>query len=162
MAPGSIGWQARAMKALWASLALLFLGIGLQKLTAYEALAVAPIASTSPALGWVYALLGPRGASLLFAAIELPTGAGLVLGVFRPRALGAAMAAGAAAATSLITFCFLFTAPGVVVFDHGAALLSLGVGQLFVKDLVLVAAALTALGQSLDARRQPTKARSST
>ena len=133
-------------RALWAALALLFLGIGLQKLTAYEAYAVAPIAARSPLLGWVYVWLGPRGASALFAAIEIPTGVGLALGVARPTAWPARAAAAVAAITAFVTLSFVASTPGAFVRSHGLILLSLGVGQLFIKDVVLLAAAVTLFG----------------
>lgn len=64
---------ALGAKAVWLALAALFLVIGLQKLTAYEAGAVAPFARSSPLLGWAYRAFGVRGASTLFAAIEIPS-----------------------------------------------------------------------------------------
>lgn len=146
------GLEGFAARALWLVIAVLFLGIGLQKLTAYEAFAVAPIARTSPFLAWVYEAAGVRGASRIFAVIEVLTGAGLAVGFFRPGHLGAKLASMAAAGTAFITFAFLFTAPGVTVKEGGLSLLSLDVGQLFLKDLVLLTACLLLVGQSWRSR----------
>lgn len=130
------------LRLLFGVLALIFLSIGLQKLTAYEADAVAPIAVRSPFLAWAYALLGPRGASALFAAVEIPAGLGLAFGVLRPGHPLARIAAAIAAVTCGVTLSFLATAPGAFVIEQGIPLLSLQVGQLFVKDAVLLSVAV--------------------
>ncbi|WP_165842784.1 DUF417 family protein [Phenylobacterium deserti] len=146
------GLEAFAVRALWPVIAVLFLGIGLQKLTAYEAFAVAPIARTSPFLAWIYDLAGVRNASRVFAAIEVLIGGGLLMGFVRPGHIAAKLASVGAAVTAFITFAFLFTAPGVLVKERGLTLLSLEVGQLFLKDLVLLTACLVLVGQSWRSR----------
>lgn len=135
---------------LWLVMGLLFLGIGLQKLTPYEAAAVRPFAATSPLLAWCYHLWGARGASAVFGLIEIPIGLGLLGGLWRPTAWPARLGALGATATAAVTSSFLLTAPGVVA-GHTVLhlpLLSLSVGQLFAKDLVLLAAGLTLVGES--------------
>ena len=135
---------------LWLFLGLLFLGVGLQKLTPYEARALHPLAASSPVLGWCYRLWGARGASAVFGLIEIPIGLGLLSGLVRPGAWPARLAAAGAAAAAAITSSFLLTAPGVIA-GHTvlhAPLLSLSVGQLFAKDPVLVAGALLLVGES--------------
>jgi uncharacterized membrane protein YkgB len=142
--------------ALWLFLGLLFLGVGLQKLTPYEAEAVRPYAATSPLLHWCYRLWGGRGASAVFGLVEIPIGLGLLSGLWRPGAWPARLATLAAAATAAVTASFLFTAPGVIA-GHtrfGAPLLSLSVGQLFAKDLVLLAACLVLAGESFRGGRR--------
>lgn len=141
--------ESLGVRAIWLALALLFLGIGLQKFTAYEAEAIVPFAARSPFLSWCYALLGVRGASALFAVIEVAAGAGLAVGVVRPQSRLALLGAAGAVATSFITASFLVTTPGAVIVRHGLPLLSLQVGQFFAKDLVLLAASVAALGESL-------------
>lgn len=141
-ASGSRGATALAVRGVWLALALPFLGIGLQKLTAYEAQAVAPLAASSPFLAWLYDLLGVRGASFAFAAVEIPTGLGLIVGVVRPTSWPARIAAPLAAATAFVTLSFVATAPGAWIVRDGVPLLTVEVGQLFAKDLVLLAAAL--------------------
>ena len=51
------------------------------------------------------------------------------------------MGAALAAATSFVTTSFVLTAPGAWAHHGGLSLLSLSVGQLFVKDLALLAGA---------------------
>ena len=58
----------------------------------------------------------------------------------------------------LSTLSFLFTTPGVTVASHGGfPVLSVLPGQFLLKDLVLIGAALWALGDSLGAVRPPTR-----
>jgi uncharacterized membrane protein YkgB len=135
---------------LWLFLGLLFLGVGLQKLTPYEANAVHPLAAASPLLGWCYRLWGVRGASAVFGLIEIPVGLALLSGLWRPSDWPARLGAAGAAATCAVTSSFLLTAPGVIA-GHTvlhAPLLSLSVGQLFAKDPILLCASLTLLAES--------------
>jgi uncharacterized membrane protein YkgB len=135
---------------LWFFLGLLFLGIGLQKLTPYEASAVYPYAASSPFLAWAYRLWGARGASAVFGLIEIPIGLGLLSGVWRPTAWPARWGAVGAVVVAGVTSSFLFTAPGVIA-GHTvlhAPLFSLSVGQLFAKDPVLAAGALLLAAES--------------
>lgn len=142
------GLETLGRRLLWLSMALIFLAIGLQKLTAYEAAAVAPLARQSPFLAWAYGLLGARGASFLFAAIEIPTGVGLLIGVARPKSWPARAGALGAAVVSFVTASFVLTAPGALIRHGPVPLLSLPVGQLFAKDLVLLAVAVVLIGAS--------------
>lgn len=141
---------------LWLSLGALFVVIGLQKLTPYEAAAVRPFAATSPLLEWCYRLWGVRGASAIFGLIEIPVGVGLLSGLWRPAGWPAQLGAIGAAAIAAVTSSFLLTAPGVFA-GHTVLhlpLLSLSVGQLFAKDLVLLAASLLLVGESLGGGRR--------
>ncbi|WP_374471467.1 DUF417 family protein [Phenylobacterium sp.] len=147
------GLRRFATGYLWLVLGLIFLGIGLQKLTAYEAFAVRPYAASSPFLAHWYEWLGVRNASRLFAAVEVLIGLGLLSGLRWPTRWPARAGALLAAGTSFITASFLFTAPGVLVADAQIPLLTLGVGQLFLKDLVLLGAALLLFAESLGGRR---------
>ncbi len=146
---GADGAERLARRGLWVVMAILFFGIGLQKLTAYEAFAVQSMGTSSPFLAWLYEIVGVRAASWVFAAIEVPTGLALLYGAFRPRSWPARLGAAAAAVTSFVTASFLFTAPGVLVSEGKLKLLSLEVGQLFLKDLLLLAVALLLLAESL-------------
>lgn len=145
--------QRWAMAGLRLALAVIFLAIGLQKLTPYEAEAIRPFASKSPFLAWAYGLAGPRGASVLFAAVEIPTGAGLFWGLARPGSAFARWAALMAAATAFVSFSFVATSSGAVIWRGGFPLLTLSIGQLFFKDLALLAAALVVAANDLSARR---------
>lgn len=128
---------------------MIFLAIGLQKLTPYEAGAIRPYAARSPFLAWAYALAGVRGASLIFAAIEIPTGVGLLWGAARPGSVFARLAAIMAAVTSFVSLSFLATGPDMFVWRGGFPLFRFPIGQLFFKDLALFAAALSLVGGSL-------------
>lgn len=141
---------------LWLLLGVIFLGLGLQLLTPYQANAVRPLAASSPLLGWCYDLWGTRGASAVFGLLGIPVGLGLISGTFRPADWPARVGAIGAVVCFAITASFLFTAPGVIA-GHSllhAPLLSLSVGQLFVRDLALLAASLLLLAESLGGGRR--------
>src|SRR5215475_5984025 len=80
------------------------------KFAAFEAEAIRPLIENSPLLGWLYPLLGVRGASSLIGVIEV--GAALLMCARRlkPRlsAIGSLIASG----TFLVTLSFLITTPG--------------------------------------------------
>ena len=153
LASRGAGAERWTVLGLRLALGIVFLAIGLQKLTPYEAEAIRPFAARSPFLAWAYGLAGARGASVLFAAVEIPTGLGLVWGVARPGSAFARWAALMAAATAFVSFSFLATSSGAVIWRGGFPLLTLSVGQLFFKDLALVAAALVVAADDLSARR---------
>lgn len=141
---------------LWLVLGLLFLGVGLQMLTPYEANAIHPFAGSSPLLGWCYRLWGVRGASAVFGLTGILVGLGLLSGLVRPGDWPARLGAAGATVATAITSSFLLTAPGVVA-GHTVMhlpLLSLSVGQLFARDLALLAASLLLLGESLGGGRR--------
>lgn len=141
---------------LWLALGLLFLGVGLQSLTPYQAMAVHPLAASSPLLGWCYRLWGVRGASAVFGLVGILVGLGLLSGLWRPGDWPARLGAAGAAVAAAITSSFLLTAPGVIA-GHTVLhlpLLSLSVGQLFARDLALLAASLSLLGESLGGGRR--------
>ena len=142
--------------ALWLFMGLIFLGVGLQMLTPYQANAVHPLAAGNPLLAWAYRLWGVRGASAVFGLIEIPIGVGLLIGLARPKSWLAQAAAVGAALSCLVTASLLVTAPGVIA-GHTVLrlpLVSLQVGQLLAKDLVLLAAGLVLLGESLGGGRR--------
>lgn len=153
MASRGAGAERWTVLGLRLALGIVFLAIGLQKLTPYEAEAIRPFAARSPFLAWAYGLAGVRGASVLFAAVEIPTGVGLFWGLARPGSAFARWAALMAAATAFVSFSFLVTTPGAFIWRGGFPLLSLSLGQLFAKDLVLLAAALSVAANDLSARR---------
>jgi uncharacterized membrane protein YkgB len=141
---------------LWLFLGLLFLWIGLQMLTPYQANAVHPLAATSPLLNWCYRLWGVRGAAAVFGLLEIPIGLGLLSGLWRPTDWPARLGAIGAAATTAVSSSFLLTAPGVIA-GHTvlrAPLLSLPVGQFLAKDLALFAVSLLLVSESLGGGRR--------
>ena len=137
------------------ALGLLFLGVGLQLLTPYQAQRVSDLAQGSPLVAWCYRLWGVRGAGAVFGVIEILVGLGLLAGLWRPGALPARLGGAGAVAICVVTASFLFTAPGVIagrtVFDLPLA--SMSVGQFLAKDVVILAASLLLLGESLGGRR---------
>lgn len=106
------------------SLVLIFLSIGLQKFTAYEAAAIAPFVVNSPLLSWAYALLGERGVAAMLGVIELSIGAALAVGFFAQGSRLALLGAAGSALTYVVTLSFLLTTPGVIVFREGMPLSS--------------------------------------
>lgn len=137
------------------TLGLLFLAVGLQLFTPYEAQRISDLANGSPITGWCYRLWGERGAGAVFGVAEIFVGLGLLTGLWRSGALPAKLGAAGAAAICAITSSFLFTAPGVVAGRTVLHLpvLSVSVGQFLAKDAVLLAASLMLLGESLGGRR---------
>jgi uncharacterized membrane protein YkgB len=142
----------RAIIGLRLILAAVFLLMGAQKFTLYEASVIRPFVAHSPILGWSYGVFGERGTSVLLGLIECAVGVGLCAGRRPLRSWILILAAAGAVITTLITTSFLATTPGVLVFAHGWPRLSLMVGQFFLKDAVLLAAASLTLADAVDQR----------
>lgn len=121
--------------------------IGAMKFTAYEAGAIEGLVASSPITSWLYSVTSVQGASNLIGSIEILTALAIVAGLkfARVGVLGAA----AAAFTFLLTFSFLFTAPGWEQSLGGFPALSVVPGQFLLKDAVLFAGALFLVGQDL-------------
>jgi reactive chlorine resistance protein C len=131
----------------WA-LVIVFLWFGGMKFTLYEAQGIAPFIEHSPLMGWLHSLFGVQGASQFIGAIELATGAALILGAFKPifSVLGAAMSA----ATYAITLTFFLSTPGVAEPTAGGfPAISAMPGQFLLKDAVLLAASLVLLSAAV-------------
>ncbi|GGA62561.1 hypothetical protein GCM10011395_35930 [Sphingomonas psychrolutea] len=124
------------------TLVLVFLLFGTAKFAAYEAHGVAGIASNYWLFGWMYPLIGERGASAVIGTIELATGALLAIGA---RSLLASVAGAAmGCCTYLLTLSFTLEAPKL--FEEGYGFPFLGsTGQFLIKDAVLLAACATLL-----------------
>ncbi len=110
----------------------------------FEAEAIRPLVSQSPLLAWIYLLLSVRTAAALLGSIEILAALGLLLGPRWPT-LGV-LGGGLASLRFLTTLSFLLTTQGLV------AVASPGTG-FFLKDLVLLGAALRLTGAFLLARR---------
>ncbi|MEC7289008.1 MAG: DUF417 family protein [Pseudomonadota bacterium] len=121
--------------------------IGAMKFTAYEAGAIEGLVASSPFTSWLYSVTSVQGAANLIGSVEILTALALVAGLKFARIglLGAA----AAAVTFLLTFSFLFTAPGWEQSLGGFPALSVVPGQFLLKDAVLFAAALFLVGHDL-------------
>nr|WP_070960481.1 DUF417 family protein [Hyphomonas sp. Mor2] len=121
--------------------------IGAMKFTAYEAGAIEGLVASSPFTSWLYSVTSLQGASNLIGSVEILTALALVVGLKSARIglLGAL----AAAFTFLLTFSFLFTAPGWEASLGGFPALSVVPGQFLLKDAVLFAGALFLAGHEL-------------
>lgn len=133
--------------ALRYSVVIVLAWIGAMKFTAYEAGAIEGLVASSPLTAWLYSVLSLQGASSMIGSIEILTAVALVLGAkFRPLAVVGALAA---IATFALTLSFLFTAPGWEASLGGFPALSVVPGQFLLKDIVLLAAAISLLGRAL-------------
>lgn len=133
------------------SIVVIFFWFGLQKFTAYEARGIAPLVSHSPLTSWLN-VLGTQGASMVIGVSELTFGLLLAIGFRWPGSLAAIGGALGSCVTFLTTLSFMVTTPGVFA-PSGPPLLSGTIGVFLVKDIVLLAASLVLLSQSMARRR---------
>jgi reactive chlorine resistance protein C len=133
-------------------LVLILLWIGGMKFTAYEADGISAFVSNSPLMSWAYQLLSKGQFSALLGGTELLAALLIAVRPYSPRlsAAGSAMAVG----MFLTTLTFLFSTPGVVEPSLGFPALSALPGQFLIKDVVLLGAALSTLGEALRAVRR--------
>ena len=128
------------------ALAVVLLGFGLLKFTAYEAHGVEPLFSHSPFFAWAYKLVGLRTLSKGLGVTEIVTGLLLAARRFSPLAsvLGGLVA--------IVMFCttgtFMLTTPGVWEPGYGFPFPSVALGEFLVKDLVYLGVALLLTGES--------------
>ena len=133
--------------ALRYSIALVLLWIGAMKFTAYEAGAIEGLVASSPLMAWLYNFLSVQGVSNLIGTIEIAIAAAILAGQYiRPLAIAGALGA---IATFSITLTFLFSAPGWEASLGGFPALSVVPGQFLLKDVVLLAGAVSLLGHAL-------------
>jgi uncharacterized membrane protein YkgB len=126
--------------------------IGALKYTTYEATAIQPLVAHSPLLSWVYDIFSVRTFAAVLGTAEIVAALLIALRPLAPRVsvLGSALGV----LLFLGTLSFLFSTPGVTGAPAGGfPVLSVLPGQFLLKDLVLVAAALWTLGDSLGARQ---------
>ena len=128
--------------------------IGALKYTSYEATGIQPLIAHSPLFSWLYSIVSVRAFAAVLGTAEIIAALLIAIRPLAPRlsALGSAMGV----LLFLSTLSFLFTTPGVTA-AGGFPVLSVLPGQFLVKDLVLVAAALWTLGDSLGAARPRTR-----
>src|ERR1700746_3252164 len=134
------------------TLVLVIAWIGALKYGNYEASGIPPLVAHSPILSWVYHILSVRAFAAVAGTVEITAALLIAIRPLSPRvsAVGSAMAV----LLFLSTVSFLFTTPGVTVASAGGfPVLSVLPGQFLIKDLVLIGAALWALGDSLRAAR---------
>jgi uncharacterized membrane protein YkgB len=129
-------------------LALVFLWIGAMKFTGYEARAVQGLINSSPLLSWLYDVTSVRGAGYIIGVSEIFAGLMIAARPFKP-ILGV-LGGGLAAATTLLTLTFLFSAPGWEPTLGGFPALSVVPGQFLLKDIVLLGVGLWIAGDALN------------
>lgn len=130
-------------------LALILLWIGALKFTAYEAKGVEPLVANSPFLAWAYHAFGTEGVSRLLGFAEILFG---ILIALRPvSARLSAYGSVASVVMFLVTLSLLLSTPGVIAPGYSFPVLSGGVGQFVIKDLVLLGAALWTAGEAISA-----------
>lgn len=133
--------------ALVFSTVFVLLWIGAMKFTAYEAGAIEGLIASSPLVSWTYSVFSVQGASNLIGSIEIATAITLLVGLRYKMA--AILGALAAMATFAITLSFMLTAPGWEASLGGFPALSVVPGQFLLKDVVLLAVAVSLLGKAL-------------
>lgn len=129
------------------SIIIVLAWIGAMKFTSYEANAIQGLVASSPLTSWLYSIFSLQGASNLIGLVEVATAVALLLApVHRVFAL-----VGAASATVIfaVTTSFLFTAPIAEASLGGFPAISVVPGQFLLKDIVLLAAALSLLAKVL-------------
>ncbi len=128
------------------ALAVILIWVGGLKFAAYEAMAVQGLVTESPLLSWLYDIFDVRSFARILGSAEILAGVAITLRPVAPLL----SALGGAVATVLFagTVTFLFTTPGVYQ-EAGFPQLSPMPGQFLAKDLLLFAAAIWVVGDSL-------------
>ena len=124
--------------------------IGALKYTTYEATAIQPLIAHSPLFSWIYGVVSVRAFAAALGTAEIIAALLIAIRPLSPRisVIGSAMGV----LLFLSTVSFLFTTPGATAAPAGGfPVLSVLPGQFLLKDLVLAAAALWTLGDSLGA-----------
>ncbi|MBT1445387.1 YkgB family protein [Shewanella sp. JM162201] len=121
--------------------------IGAMKFTGYEAGAIEGLVASSPLTSWLYGILSLQATSNLIGTIEVATALALLLAPLH-RSI-AIVGAASAALTFAVTSSFLLSAPITEPSLGGFPAISVVPGQFLLKDLVLLAAAISLLGKAL-------------
>ena len=135
-------------------LVVVLLWIGAMKFTAYEAEGISGLVSNSPLMAWAYGILSVRQLAVVIGITELLIAGMIALRPISPRlsAVGSVLAVG----MFLTTLSFLFSTPGVIEPSLGFPALSVMPGQMLIKDLVLLGAAIWTTGEALRASSRNT------
>jgi len=130
------------------SLAAILIWVGGLKFAAYEAEAIQPLVTESPLLSWLYDIFDVRSFARILGSAEILAGVAITLRPVAP--LLSALGGAVATVLFAVTVTFLFTTPGVYE-AAGFPQLSPDPGQFLAKDLLLLAAAVWVVGDSLAA-----------
>lgn len=133
--------------ALRFSIIIVLSWIGAMKFTDYEAGAIEGLVASSPLTSWLYSAFSLQGASNVIGTVEILTALALLLAPLHRNI--AVFGASAAVTIFAVTSSFLFTAPIAEASLGGLPAISVVPGQFLLKDLVLLAAALSLLGKAL-------------
>ncbi|MDP9167956.1 MAG: DUF417 family protein [Actinomycetota bacterium] len=124
--------------------------IGLQKFTAAEAEAIAPLISHHPLMSWLYDIVGVQALSNSLGAVEIV--AAVLIAVKPLSATWSAIGSAMAALIFLSTVSFLVTTPDVVAGSELGIPFLTATGGFLIKDIALLGATIWTLGDSLSAR----------
>ncbi len=134
--------------ALRYSVVIVLAWIGAMKFSAYEAGAIQGLVASSPLTSWLYSVFSLQGTSNMIGTIEIVTAAAILLApLHRNIAIVGSLAA---IATFALTSSFLLTAPVWEASLGGFPALSVVPGQFLLKDIVLLAAAISLFGKALN------------
>ena len=125
--------------------------IGAMKFSAYEAGAIQGLVASSPLTSWLYSVFSVQGAANLIGTVEIATAAAILLAPLHRHIAVAGSAA--AIATFAVTSSFLLTAPVWEASLGGFPALNVVPGQFLLKDIVLLAAAISLLGKALSSNK---------
>ena len=150
----NIGYVAGAVQRVGAvavrySLVVIIAWIGAMKFFEFEAKGISGLVANSPLLSWVYHVLSVRAFSGVLGSVELTIALLLAIRPWSPKA--SAVGAGLAIPMFLTTLSFLITTPGAWEPTHGGFPFVGDLAGFLLKDIVLLAAAIWSLGDSLAA-----------
>lgn len=138
-------------QALRYSVIVVLAWIGAMKFSAYEAGAIEGLVASSPLTSWLYSVFSLQGAANLIGTVEIATAAAILLAPFHRHI--AIVGSLAAIATFAVTSSFLLTAPVWEASLGGFPALNVVPGQFLLKDIVLLAAAISLLGKALSSNK---------
>jgi len=133
--------------ALRYSIVVILAWIGAMKFTAYEANAIQGLVASSPLTSWLYSVFTVEAAAKLIGVVEIVTAAAILFSTLHRNI--AIVGSIAAIITFAMTSSFIFTAPVWEASLGGFPALNVVPGQFLLKDLVLLAAAISLLGKTL-------------
>jgi uncharacterized membrane protein YkgB len=128
-------------------LVIVLIWLGAMKFTKYESANIEPMVKNSPAVAWAYNAIGLGAMAGVIGGIEVLIG--LMIAVRPVNARVSATGSLLAAVLFIVTLSFLFTTPGAWEPSYGAPFPSIAPGQVLLKDVVLLGAAIWTAGEAL-------------
>jgi uncharacterized membrane protein YkgB len=141
--------DATGQQTIRYSLVVVLVWIGAMKLTVYEAEGIEGLVSNNPLMAWSFKFLSTRQLAAGVGIAELSIAGMIATRPIWPRlsAYGSVLAVG----MFLVTLSFLFSTPCVVEPSLGFPALTFLPGQMLIKDLILLGAAIWTTGEALRA-----------